>query len=113
MKHYDGSFAAMLDVIRALDNQQKRRLVSRTETLVGSPDTDDLSPFIKVKENRERFLNLVSNFLSEEVGYEWPSTHHPNEKEGALNLSRASARGSPYHRLGKPAHDPPSPNDEH
>lgn len=108
MKHYDEAFAEMLDVLRSLGDDKKRLLVKQAENLVGSSDTDALAPFMKDKSSREKLLNLVSNFLSEESGYQWPCV--PKDQEKVVPSGDKGVSGSPYRRLGAPPVDEsPSP----
>ena len=111
MKHYDEAFAEMLDVLRSLTDQQKRKLVAQTEKLVGSSDTEAVMPFVKTdRQNKGKLFNLVSNFLLEEAGYQWPSAPAVQEVKAAPARDVANS-GSPYKRLGAPLDDSPSPID--
>ena len=60
MHDYD----SMIEVIRGLSDEDKKKLVEKVQTLVGSSGIEALTSFIATQVNREMFINVVREFAS-------------------------------------------------
>ena len=74
-----------------MDKLKKHILVTLLEDLVGDTDTDSLELFAKSKENKERLLNCVYNFLSDQFDYNATKPRSDMEQDSDLQKVAAAA----------------------
>lgn len=74
-----------------MNKEEKHLLVTLVEDLVGDKDTDALVLFAKSKVNKERLLNCVYNFLSDQFDYNATVPRSDMKEETDLDRVAAAA----------------------
>ena len=91
MKGHAEAYRDMLKFLREMDKSEKHILVTLLEDLVGDTDTDSLELFAKTKPNKERLLNCVYNFLSDQFDYNATKPRSDMEQDSDLHKAATAA----------------------
>ena len=91
MKGHAEAYRDMLKFLREMEKSEKHILVTLLEDLVGDTDTDSLELFAKTKPNKERLLNCVYNFLSDQFDYNATKPRSDVEQDSDLRKAAAAA----------------------